>query len=153
MRHSASMSWLHHMGSNRCFSARQYLLCVSNGDTAVLHLALWRTATGDRFRGLAPGYLALSYQDNVLVPSGNKSHFLSQGWPTSNLQYGVSPSLGQIWDIDFTEPMLHINSLWPGDTIWRHGTRSTLDQVMACCLTAPSHYLNQCWLISKVEWH
>ena len=25
---------------------------------------------------------------------------------------------------------------------------------MACCLTAPSHYLNQCWLIiSKVEWH
>ena len=25
---------------------------------------------------------------------------------------------------------------------------------MACCLTAPSHYLNQCWLnISKVQWH
>ena len=25
---------------------------------------------------------------------------------------------------------------------------------MACCLTAPSHYLNQCWLIiSKGEWH
>ena len=25
---------------------------------------------------------------------------------------------------------------------------STLAQVMACCLTAPSHYLNQCWLSS-----
>ena len=24
---------------------------------------------------------------------------------------------------------------------------STLAQVMACCLRAPSHYLNQCWLI------
>ena len=25
---------------------------------------------------------------------------------------------------------------------------------MVCCLTAPSHYLNQCWLIiSKVLWH
>ena len=49
---------------------------------------------------------------------------------------------------------LDINSLWPGDAIWRHGTRSTLAQVMACCLTAPSHYLNQCWLIfSKVHWH
>ena len=24
---------------------------------------------------------------------------------------------------------------------------STLAQVMACCLMAPSHYLNQCWLI------
>ena len=31
---------------------------------------------------------------------------------------------------------------------------SKLAQVMACCLTAPSHYLNQCWLIiSKVQWH
>ena len=47
-----------------------------------------------------------------------------------------------------------INSLWASDTIWRHRTWSTLAQVMACCLTAPSHYLNQCWLIiSKVLWH
>ena len=36
-----------------------------------------------------------------------------------------------------------INSLWPSDAIWRQGPRSTLAQVMACCLTAPSHYLNQ----------
>ena len=28
-----------------------------------------------------------------------------------------------------------------GDAIWH---QSTSDQVMACCLTAPSHYLNQC---------
>ena len=42
---------------------------------------------------------------------------------------------------------LGINSLWPGDTIWRHRSGSTLVQVMACCLMAPSHYLNQCWLI------
>ena len=49
---------------------------------------------------------------------------------------------------------LFINSLWPSDAIWRHKSRSTLAQVMACCLTAPSHYLNQCWLIiSKVQWH
>ena len=46
-----------------------------------------------------------------------------------------------------------VNSFWPSDTIWlRSG--STLAQVMACCLTAPSHYLNQCWLIiSEVQWH
>ena len=43
------------------------------------------------------------------------------------------------------------NLLWPSDTIWRHRSGSTLAQVMACCLTAPSHYLNQYWLIiSKV---
>ena len=35
-----------------------------------------------------------------------------------------------------------------------HRSGSTLAQVMACCLTAPSHYLNQCWLIiRKVLWH
>ena len=47
-----------------------------------------------------------------------------------------------------------LNSLWPNDTIWRHGSWSTLAQVMARCLTASNHYLNQCWLIiSNVLWH
>ena len=40
----------------------------------------------------------------------------------------------------------NLNSLRPSDAIWRHTSGSTLAQVMACCLTAPSHYLNQCWL-------
>ena len=47
-----------------------------------------------------------------------------------------------------------INTVWPSDVIWRHRSESTLAQVMACCLTAPSHYLNQCWLIiSKIQLH
>ena len=46
------------------------------------------------------------------------------------------------------------NSLGPCDTIWRQRSGSPLAHVTACCLTAPSHYLNQCRLfISKVEWH
>ena len=46
------------------------------------------------------------------------------------------------------------NSLGPSDTIWRQRSGSTLAQVMACCLTVPSHCQNQFWLIiSKVEWH
>ena len=40
-----------------------------------------------------------------------------------------------------------VNSLGPSDAIWQRRSRSTLAQVMACCLTAPSHYLNQYWLI------
>ena len=39
------------------------------------------------------------------------------------------------------------HSLWPFDAIWRHRTWSTLVKVMACCLTAPSHYLYKCCLI------
>ena len=47
-----------------------------------------------------------------------------------------------------------VNSLWPSDAIWRQRSGSTLAQVMACCLSAASHYLNQCWLfISMVQWH
>ena len=47
-----------------------------------------------------------------------------------------------------------MNSLGPSDAIWRWRAWSTLVQVMACCLTAPSHYLNLYWLIiRKVLWH
>ena len=48
---------------------------------------------------------------------------------------------------------LDLNPLWPSDAIWRARSGSTLAQAMACCLTAPSHLLNQCWLfISAVLW-
>ena len=39
--------------------------------------------------------------------------------------------------------MHHSTHLWPSDVIWR----LTLLQVMASCLTAPCHYMNQYWLI------
>ena len=43
--------------------------------------------------------------------------------------------------------------MWSSDALWRHRPGSTLAQLMACCLRAPCHYLNQCWLIiSKVQW-
>ena len=50
----------------------------------------------------------------------------------------------------------NINSSWPSEPIWCHKTWSTtmLVQVMACCLTAPTHYLNECWqIISEVLRH
>ena len=40
------------------------------------------------------------------------------------------------------------------DATWQHRPGSTLAQIMACCLTSPSHYLNQCWLFVKgFVWH
>ena len=60
-----------------------------------------------------------------------------------------------VWRFPLQRELFHflLNSLWPSDIIWRQGSRSTLAQVMDCCLTAPSHYLNQCWLIiTKVQW-
>ena len=56
--------------------------------------------------------------------------------------------------VNFLNMMNNLNSLWTSDAKWRPRSGSTLVQVMACCLTAPSHYLNQCWLIiSEVLWH
>ena len=42
-----------------------------------------------------------------------------------------------------------LNSLcvWPYDATWRNRFLSWMVQIMAWCLMAPSHYLNQCWLI------
>ena len=52
---------------------------------------------------------------------------------------------------------IQVNPLWPSDGTWRHRSGSTSVHVMACCLMAPSHYLNflkQCLLIVKcVLWH
>ena len=46
------------------------------------------------------------------------------------------------------------NSSLPSDTTQWHRSGSTIAHVRACCLTAPSHYLNQCWLIIRgVLWH
>ena len=44
-----------------------------------------------------------------------------------------------------------VNSLWPSDAIWWQRSGSTLAQVMVCCLMAPSHYLNQCWLMASSD--
>ena len=51
-------------------------------------------------------------------------------------------------------PQSSFNSLWPCDAIWQYKSGSTLVQVMACCLTAPSHYQGQCWfIIIEAPWH
>ena len=49
---------------------------------------------------------------------------------------------------------MRINLLWPSDTICWHKSGSTLVKITACRLPAPSHYLNQCWLIiNETRWH
>ena len=40
------------------------------------------------------------------------------------------------------------------NAIWRHKSGSILVQVLACCLNAKRHYLNQCWLTAiEILWH
>ena len=85
---------------------------------------------------------------NILKEIAWKSFIRADGAKPS-----ASTVLTAVLDL-FFKHFLAINSLWPSYAIWWHRSGSTLAQVMACCLAAPSHYLNQCWLvISKVSWH
>ena len=71
-------------------------------------------------------------------------------YSSANLDSSFSGIHRGFCQMNFGFPVF-LNSLWPGDAIWRQRSGSTLAQAMACCLMAASHYLNQCWLIiSKV---
>ena len=87
-----------------------------------------------------------------LVTLGHKlSHGQTQGWHTDRWTHRQTDASN---DNILRPKLASVYSLGPGDAIWRHGTRSTLAQVMASCLMAPSHYLNQYWLIiGEVPWH
>ena len=70
--------------------------------------------------------------------------------------YKRLPGSGECQKILVSQPAVHysyVNWLWPSDAICRHISGSALIHVMACCLTAPSHYLKQCWHINQVQWH
>ena len=48
---------------------------------------------------------------------------------------------------------IYINLLATVHAIWHRKIWSTMAQVMAYCLTALSHYLNQCWhIITQADW-
>ena len=58
-------------------------------------------------------------------------------WPYEDIKHSATEM-----QISNTMTNIHVISLWPSDATWRHRSGSTLTQVMACCLAAPSHYLN-----------
>ena len=90
------------------------------------------------YKGKTVSSLSYSYNENAHT------------WKDGGLYLKQGPTISEF----ICKFIPFFNSLWPSDTIWRHKSGSTLAQVMACCLAAPSHYLNQCWLIiSKVQWY
>ena len=71
-----------------------------------------------------------------------------------------SPHKGQVMRKTFSwHGVTVVNSSPPSPAYMRQETGSALVQVMACRLTAPSHYLNQYWLIvnwtlmNKFQWY
>ena len=85
------------------------------------------------------GFLVTWFCYQLIAKPGNKTAAVS--WPDPSTQ-SLFNSFHWIYSLLFSHTILgHIS-----------GSTSTL--VMACCLTAPSHYLNQCWLsMDWVLWH
>ena len=87
------------------------------------------------------------------------SHYGNQcGLIISEVQWHSSESnstISLVLKINLSNNNVHvIDSLQPCGAIWRQRSGSTLAEVMTWCLTAPSHYRNQCWfIISEVYWH
>ena len=101
---------------------------------------------------------------NGLVPSDTKqlpepmltyhqSHESNSTKMLVKLMIGILLKL-HIWCESHIPKGQWVYSLRPSDALWWHRSGSTWAQIMAWCLVAPSHYLNQCWLlINEVLWH
>ena len=50
-----------------------------------------------------------------------------------------------------TSKILIVHSLWLSAALKRNRSWLTLARAMTCCMTAPSHYLNQCWVIFCIQ--
>ena len=124
-----------------CFSCN-ILFLLQNHCSSFNHRVVWRFSIWFTF-----------------VQTLTKSTLLKcrkQKWPIFQLYIYIYCDMNSNWFywILADQRLFLRNSLWPSDATWCHGSGSSLAQVMACCLTAPSHYLNQyCFLISKVHWH
>ena len=118
----------------------------------------WHRSVSTLAQVMACCLTAPSHNQNQCSLQNGPAIFL---WQQIHSRYLGHQSLKSAWKLLIkmlfespTPRVQWVNSLWPSDAIWRHGSGSALTQVMVCCLTAPSHYLNQYWhIISKVQWH
>ena len=76
-------------------------------------------------------------------------YIIPQDWQDIGKLICFRLTLEMVW---WATCVIFLGLVRPSDAIWRHWYGSTLAQVIACCLTTPSHYLSQCWHItSKVR--
>ena len=114
--------------------------------------------------------LSLTHRDVVMPCSVTKlDHCLNQCWVYGQLDLEKQTSVQfeskhtefhkdnafanvvSKMSVNFSRPQC-VTTVWLGDTIWRHRFGSMF-QVMACCLPAPSQYLNRRWhSIDVVLW-
>ena len=82
----------------------------------------------------------------------NQCRFIVNRTPWNKLQWSLDQNIKTISEentfqnIKWFTFCLSFNVLTECDLVTLYGCGSILDQVKACCLTTPSHYLNQCYV-------
>ena len=84
-----------------------------------------------------------------------RSHRKSKSWKKLNITpWWWANAFQEILSEPILNGLVCVFSLGPSDTKWSHRSEWILAHVMACCLTTPSHYMDQCWLIiTQVQCH
>ena len=82
----------------------------------------------------------------LMHKTGSRWYMHTKYTYTLSTPYTLGNTADQIINQLIAESTNSFNSLWHSDAIWHYRSGSTMAQVKACCLKAPSHYLNLCWL-------
>ena len=78
-------------------------------------------------------------------------HYLNQCWLGSLMTYEATRPQWVKLKSFFVTFNWHIDPEAPRGSIWHHRYWTSLAQIMAWCLMAPSHWMNQCWLSSTTS--
>ena len=131
--------------------------CLTSDNFIIFFLSFLGFFSDNYFYALVPQELRISYLSKP--EHSHTTKFACFCVITKTMEYSGRNELAYqkiLKIIPWKHPFHWIifNSLRPSDAIWWYRSGSTLAQVMAWCLTAPSHYLNQCWqIISEVIRH
>ena len=126
--------------------------CISKGRVILTHLRLLKPQVKRQVKNSR--LLIIGMIEDMRSKIASTNHNLHEIYIYISFHYkegcqkSINISNWRVMDMTIrNECVWGVNSLWPSDAIRRHRIWSALVQVMACCLTAPSHYLKQYWVV------
>ena len=122
----------------------------------VLHLAQWQQVHPFRLTIFVIWNNQMTETKLIYFPEYNQTNWIRHMSGKYNTEQLCYNAIGTIWTIWLGEPRPNklisraikrrgTNTMWSSDPFWWQRPASTFAQVLACCLTAPQHYLNWCW--------
>ena len=125
----------------------------------IVYLAIYSGADQRKHQSFASLAFVRGIHREFPAQMASNAENVSIWWLHHVITYGSCNRCHQKWPVRRHESFIfqwhrktglvrkQFNSLQPSIINCQSRSESTLAQVMACCLMAPSHYQNQCWLL------